>query len=298
MNGSTIEHMMQQLNATTDLAERRRTAKEIIEEITTPEMVSKAVALAKNSLEDALKDRQTGELGTYLDVNDPEQVVALIEIVHQCLEAGGDLSEFITPVARLHHLDRKESAKTDTELYLQYRAAALLDALLAAEVPFPDEAVQLILAADKRYVKDKATEQYICSIHWRLADSGVNISGAIPSLVTIFKNGETSELVRYSLLALWAAVRQGYFDTRIPDSDQSYKVWLKHLISNSTYKLKKKEEPHQLGIIGCLIETVRTYPEYKALAAEYLEQCKIREPKRPTTDFQHDLKQYFDLCRE
>lgn len=285
MNASSIEHMMQQLNATTDLAERRRMAKEIIE-IATPAM------------EDALKDHQTGELGTYLGVNDPERVVALIEIVHPCLEAGGDLSGFITPIARLHHLDRKESAKTDTELYLQYRAAALLDALLAAEVPFPDETVQLILAAGKRYVKDQATEQYICSIHWRLADRGVNISGAIPSLVTVFKNGETSELVRYSLLALWAAVRQGHFDTPIPDSDLSYQVWLKHLISNGTYKLKKKDEPHQLGIIGCLIETVRTYPELKALAAEYLEQCKIREPKRPTTDYQHDLKQYFDLCRK
>ncbi|GLI10100.1 hypothetical protein YDYSG_61330 [Paenibacillus tyrfis] len=286
MNPSSIEHMMQQLNATTDLAERRRTAKEIIDEIATPAM------------EDALKGRQTGELGTYLNVDDPEQVVALIEIVHQCLEEGGDLSGFIIPIARLHHLDRKESEKTDTELYLQYRAAALLDALVAAKAPFPDEAVQLILAAGKRYVKDKATEQYICSIHWRLADSGVNISGAIPSLVTVFKNGETSELVRYSLLALWAAVRQGYFDTPIPDSDLSYQVWLKHLISSGTYKLKKKDEPHQLGIIGCLIETIRTYPEFKALAVEYLEQCKIREPKRLTTDLQQDLKQYFDLCRE
>ncbi|WP_152570587.1 hypothetical protein [Paenibacillus tyrfis] len=284
MNVSTIEHMMQLLNATTDLAECRRTAKEIIEEITTSAMAS-------------LKDHQTGELGTYLNVNDPEQIVALIEIVHQCLEASGDLSGFITPLARLHHLDRKESEKTDTELYLQYRAAALLDALLAAEVPFPDEAIRLILAAGKRYVMDQATEQYICSIHWRLADSGVNISGAIPSLVTVFKNGETSELVHYSLLALWAAVRQGYFDTPIPDSDESYRVWLKHLISSGTYKLKK-DEPNQLGIIGCLIETVRTYPELKGLAAEYLEQCKIREPRRPTTDFQHDLKQYFSLCRE
>ncbi|KZE76094.1 hypothetical protein AV654_24585 [Paenibacillus elgii] len=278
MNASSMEHVMQQLSATTDLAERRR--------------------IAKDSLEDALQDHQTGELGTYLGVNDPEQVVALIEIVHQCLEAGGDLSGIIIPIARLHHLDRKESEKTDTELYLQYRAAALLDALLAAEVPFPDEAVQLILVAGKRYVKDQATEQYICSIHWRLADSGVNISGAIPSLVTIFKNGETSELVQYSLLALWAAVRQGYFDTPIPDSDLSYQVWLKHLISSGTYKLKKKDEPNQLGIISCLIETVRTYPELKGLASEYLEQCKIREPKRPTTDYQHDLNHYFSLCRE
>ncbi|WP_025850977.1 hypothetical protein [Paenibacillus ehimensis] len=297
MNASSMEHMMQQLNAATDLAERRRTAKEIIEEITTPETSSIAFSLAKDSLENALKDHQTGELGTYLHVSDPEWVVALIEILHRCLKAGGDLSGCITSIARLHHLDRKESAKSDTELYLQYRAAALLDALLAAEVPFPDEAVRLILVAGKRYVKDKATEQYICSIHWRLADSGVNISGAIPSLVTVFKNGETSELVHYSLLALWAAVRQGYFDTPIPDSDLTYQVWLKHLISSSTFKLKKKDEPHQLGIIGCLIETVRTYPELKALAAEYLEQCKLREPKRPTTDFQRDVKQYFDLCR-
>ncbi|WP_088831584.1 hypothetical protein [Paenibacillus tyrfis] len=297
MNASNMEHMMQRLNATMDLAERRRTAKEIIEEITTPARTLKVVSLAKDSLEAALQDHQTGELGTYLDVNDPEQVIALIEIVHQCLEAGGDLSGFITPIAQLHHLDRKESTKSDTELYLQYRAAALLDALLAAEVPFPDEAVRLILAAGKRYVMDQATEQYICSIHWRLADSGVNISGAIPSLVAVFKNGETSELVHYSLLALWAAVRQGYFNTPIPDSDQSYQVWLKHLISSGTYKLKK-DEPNQLGIIGCLIETVRTYPELKGFAAEYLEQCKIREPKRPTTDFQHDLKQYFSLCRE
>ncbi|NEN86296.1 hypothetical protein [Paenibacillus elgii] len=298
MNASSMEHVMQQLSATTDLAERRRIAKEIIEEITTPAMASKAVSLAKESLEDALKDCQTGELGTYLDVNDPEQVVALIEIVHRCLGTGGDLSGIIIPIARLHHLDRKESEKTDTELYLQYRAAALLDALLAAEIPFPDEAVQLILVAGKRYVKDQATEQYICSIHWRLADSGINISGAIPSLVTIFKNGETSELVQYSLLALWAAVRQGYFDTPIPDSDLSYQVWLKHLISSGTYKLKKKDEPNQLGIISCLIEMVRTYPELKGLAAEYLEQCKIREPKRPTTDYQHDLNHYFSLCRE
>ncbi len=298
MNASSMEPMMQQLKATTDLAERRRAAKDIIEEITTAETASKAVPLARDSLEAALKDHQTGELGTYLYVNDPEGIVALIEILHRCLEAGGDLSGFVIPIARLHHLDRKESAKSDTELYLQYRAAALLDALLAAEVPFPDEAVQLILAAGKGYTSDQATEQYICSIHWRLADSGVNISGAIPSLVTVYKNGETSELVHYSLLALWAAVRQGYFDSPIPDSDLSYRVWLKHLISSSTFKLKKKDEPHQLGIIGCLIETVRTYPELKALAAEYLEQCKIREPKRPTTDFQHDLKQYFDLCRE
>lgn len=252
----------------------------------------------KVKLENALEGQELGELGTYKYVGDPELVVEIVELIDQCLRAGGDLSDLIPLIAQIHYLDRRESTKSRTELYLQYRAAALLDASLEQSIPFSTESIKLLLASGKKYLSDNATQEYMCSIYWRLADQGVNISSVIQSLDTIFHNGETNVLVRNSLLALWAAVRNGDFDTQIPDSENTYQVWLKHVIGDASYKLKKKYEENKLGIVGLLLEIVSRYPETKSLANEYLIKCKIREPKRITTDYQRDLKDYFIRCRE
>jgi hypothetical protein len=260
--------------------------------------VESKIQQLKEQLENTLEGQELGELGTYQYVGDPELVVEIIESLDQCLRAGVDLSDLISLIAQIHHLDRRESTKSRTELYLQYRAAALLDASLAQEIPFSNESIKILLASGKKYVSDHATKEYMCSIYWRLADRGVNISSVIQSLDTIFHNSETNELVRSSLMALWAAVRNGDFDTQIPDSENTYQVWLKHVIGDATYKLKKKDEENKLGSVGLLLEIVSRYPDTKSLANEYLITCKIREPKRITTDYQRDLKDYFLRCKE
>lgn len=297
MNVCSLEQKVQQL-ILSDLEIRESLVTEIIELIFSPETASKAIVLVKDYLENTLRGQELGDIGTYINVSDPELVVSLLEILQHCFQEGGDLFDLILLITQIHYLDRKESTKSKTELYLQYRATAILDTLLAQEIRFSKEVITTILASGNKYLSDHATKEFSCSIYWRLADQGVNISSVIGSLVTIFHNRETDELVQNSLLAIWAAVRNGCFETKIPDSDKTYELWLSHFIANATYKLKKKDEVNNLGIIGCLIAIANKYPNTKSIAIEYLEKCKIREPKRVTTDFQRDLRDYFILCRD
>jgi hypothetical protein len=280
--------------------ERDELVTEIKALITSRELATQAILHLLDGLNPLIEGQETGDTGAYQTVRDPDLAVSIIELLHHGLEKGGELSSGVTAIARLHHLDRRESTKSDTELYFQYRACALLDLALSLDVAFSDEAIQIILASGKRYVSNHATKEYMCSMYWRLAEQGVNISPVIQSLTTIFHNHRTDELVQKSLLALWAAVRKGYFDTPIPDSDKTQQIWLHHLIGDATYKLKRKElsEFDRTGIVGCLLAIVTEYPDLKELGLEYLEKCKIREPKRPTNDYQHDLREYFKRCRE
>lgn len=294
MNNDHLRQICTQLT-TVELERLDELAEQIKKSISSPEGASDAITLLLGPLEVLIQVEEIGETGACTTVRDPELAVAIVEILQHCLTAGGDLALAVDAIAKLHRLDKRESAKSKAELYLQYRASALLDDALAQNVQFSDEAIRIILATGNRYVSDHSTQEMMCSMYWRLADRGVNISPVIQALSTAFHNHETDELATSSLLALWAAVRNGYFDTPIPDSDKTQRVWLPHIIGAGTYKLKKKDAPGRLGIIGCLIAIASQYPETRSVGREYLEKCKIREPKRPTNDFQHDLRAYFRL---
>ncbi|WP_276913782.1 hypothetical protein [Aneurinibacillus aneurinilyticus] len=164
-------------------------------------------------------------------------------------------------------------------------------------IAFPKEAVNRILS--KHYFSDKQTEEYICSLYWRLAEQGVDISCKFNELIAILHNGETLALENNSLSALWAAVREGFFDSQIPDSDKTCHIWLWRLVTTCIWKLKPKhEEITRLGSVGCLIETARRYPQTQSLILECMDKWGIREPKRPRTDFHCDLGVLFSLCKE
>lgn len=240
---------------------------------------------------------EMGNNGFYKTVHNPERMVMILEVLHECLTAGADFEPVISPISRLLHLERKEREKSQTELYLQYRVAALLDEALRMGVAFPKEAINRILSP--HYFSDKQTKEYICSIYRSLAEQGVDISCKINDLITILHNKETLTLENNALSALWAAVRKGFFDSHIPDSDKTCHVWLWHLVTTCTWKLKTKyEEITRLGSVGCLIETARRYPQTQSLILECMEKWGIREPKRPRTDFHHDLVVLFSLCKE
>lgn len=59
-------------------------------------------------------------------------------------------------------------------------------------IAFPKEAVNRILS--KHYFSDKQTEEYVCSLYWRLAEQGVDISCKFSELIAILHNGETLAL--------------------------------------------------------------------------------------------------------
>ncbi|EHB66628.1 hypothetical protein [Paenibacillus lactis] len=237
------------------------------------------------------------DLGFFTVVNNPELVADLIEVAYECLRENGVLQPFVTPMARLLYIDKKERDKLESERYVQYRAAAMLDSLISLNVSLPAEVVELLLS--DYFINDLPTEELNSSIWRRLADRGINISCHINTLHSYVKNDETITLTNNSLLALWACIRGGYFDTAIPNIDQTYKAWLWHLVTSCVHKLKKKyEETTRLVAVGCLLETARKYPETQGLILECMSKWGIREPKSPRSDFQRDVKELFSRCKK
>lgn len=234
--------------------------------------------------------------GFTADLQDSELTADLLEIAYESLRADGvAFVPYVVPAVRLMHIAKKAADKTETELYVQYRAAALMDEMLALDVSLPEEALKLILS---QFYSDTQTEELKCRIWWRLAERGIDISGRINALLTNFHNYETPELAGNSLMALWAALRKGFFDSPIPDSDKTCQVWLWHLVTDLVSKLKPKyDENTRLGTVGCLLEASSQYPQTQSLILECMENWGIKEPKRPRGDFQLDLKELYDRCR-
>lgn len=269
----------------------------LIESVSSKEIASKVVPLLKDCLLTCQSDQEIGNKGFYTNVTAPELAVAILEVLHKCLKVGADLTPVIVDIAHILYIDKRESDKSKIELYLQYCAAAILDSLISAEISLSLEVLDLILA--DVYKSDKLTQEYMCDIYCKLAEQGVNISIKINYLQTTLHNGETLVLMDNSLSALWAALRGGFFDTKIPNSDNTYNVWLWHLVTKCVWKLKPKyEEIIRLGAVGCLIETAIRYPQTRLLILECMEKWGISEPKRPRTAFKHDLSHLFKYCRE
>ncbi|RRJ61833.1 hypothetical protein EHV15_01715 [Paenibacillus oralis] len=237
-----------------------------------------------------------GSTGFITELRDSELTADLLEVAYESLRADSVNPEaYLIPAARLMHIEKKAADKTETELYVQYRAAALVDEMLSLGVALPEEALKLLLS---QYYSDTQTEELKCRVWWRLAERGIDISGRINALLTNFHNYKTPELAGDSLLALWAALRKGFFDSPIPDSEKTCQVWLWHLVTDLVFKLKPKyDENTRLGSVGCLLEAASMYPQTQRLILECMENWGIKEPKRPRGDFQLDLKALYDRCR-
>lgn len=110
--------------------------------------------------------------GFFTVVNNPELVADLIEVAYECLRENGVLQPFVTPMARLLYIDKKERDKLESERYVQYRAAAMLDSLISLNVSLPAEVVELLLS--DYFINDLPTEELNSSIWRRLADRGIN----------------------------------------------------------------------------------------------------------------------------
>ncbi|HEF1903542.1 hypothetical protein OCE25_26575 [Bacillus cereus] len=233
--------------------------------------------------------------GVYNQINNPELIADLLEVAYESLSRDADLQQYVTQIVRLLYIAKKERDTLDSERYVQYRAAVMLDELISLNVSLPPEVVKLVLS--DYYRQDIPTKEFICSIWRRLAERGINISNHISSLVINIKNHESSTLTNNSILALWACIRRGFFDTPIPDSNQTCHVWLWHMTTSCVGKLKKTyEEPIRSVAVGCLLETARIYPETQSLILECMDKWGIAEPKRPRSDFQRDLKELFSRC--
>ncbi|MEE6185299.1 hypothetical protein ACQ3VH_12050 [Bacillus pretiosus] len=254
---------------------------------------SKAAKWIVSYIESLCHDKH--DKGVYTQMNNPELIADLLEVAYESLSRDADLQPYVTQIARLLYIDKKERDTLDSERYVQYRAAVMLDELISLNVSLPPEVVELVLS--DYYRQDIPTKEFICSIWRRLAERGINISNHISSLVINVKNHESSTLTNNSILALWACIRRGFFDTPIPDSNQTYHVWLWHMTTSCVGKLKKTyEEPTRSVAVGCLLETARIYPEAQSLILECMDKWGIAEPKRPRSDFQRDLKELFSRC--
>ncbi|WP_243735177.1 hypothetical protein [Paenibacillus turpanensis] len=230
-----------------------------------------------------------GEKGFAASLDDPDLVADWLEIAYGSLHAEADFTAYMPPLARLLVIERKERDKSKAELYVQYRAAALMDELLALDVPLSEEA-QSLLQKDY-FISDVPTEEVNSQIWWRMADRGIDISRHIPTLITLVQNDETPTLANNCILALWAAVRGGFFDSPIPNSEKTYNVWLWSLVTCCVTKLRSRyEETTRLGAVGCLLEASQKYPQTQSLILECMEKWGIKEPKRPRGDFQLDLR--------
>ncbi|MEK4118589.1 hypothetical protein NST44_20650 [Paenibacillus sp. FSL W8-0919] len=102
------------------------------------------------------------DLGFFTVVNNPELVADLIEVAYECLRENGVLQPFVTPMARLLYIDKKERDKLESERYVQYRAAAMLDSLISLNVSLPAEVVELLLS--DYFINDLPTEELNSSI--------------------------------------------------------------------------------------------------------------------------------------
>jgi len=254
---------------------------------------SKAANWIVNYIESLCHDKH--DKSVYTQMNNPEIIADLLEAAYESLSRDAELQPYVTPIARLLYIDKEERDTLDSERYVQYRAAAMLDELISLNVSLPPEVVELVLS--DYYRKDIPTKEFICSIWWRLAERGINISNHIRSLVINVDNHESSTLTNNSILALWACIRRGFFDTPIPDSNLTYHVWLWHMTTSCVGKLNKRyEEPTRSVAVGCLLETAMIYPEAQSLILECMDKWGIAEPKRPRSDFQRDLKELFSRC--
>ncbi|OME92243.1 MULTISPECIES: hypothetical protein [Paenibacillus] len=234
--------------------------------------------------------------GFFTLVNNPELIADLLEVAYESLNRDVDLQPYVIPIARLLYIDKKERDKLESERYVQYRAAAMLDELISLNVTLPSEAVELMLS--DYFFNDLPTEEFNSSIWWRLAERGINISCHINTLHSYVKNDESPTLTNNSILALWVCIRGGFFDTTIPNSNQTYRVWLWHLVTSCVHKLKKKYEDTTRSVaVGCLLETSMRYPETQCLILECMAKWGIAKPKSPRSDFQRDLKELFSRCK-
>lgn len=255
---------------------------------------SKATNWIVSYIESLCHDKH--DKGVYTQMNNPELIADLLEVAYESLSREAELQPYVTKIARLLYIDKKERDKLNSERYVQYWAAVMLDELISLNVSLPPEVVELMLS--NYYRQDIPTNEFICSIWRRLAERGINISNHISSLVINVNNHESSTLTNNSILALWACIRRGFFDTPIPDSNQTYHVWLWHMTTGCVGKLKKTyEESTRSVAVGCLLETARIYPETQSLILECMDKWGIAEPKRPRSDFQRDLKELFSRCK-
>ncbi|MCA1295464.1 hypothetical protein LBW89_20865 [Paenibacillus sp. alder61] len=239
---------------------------------------------------------EQGEKGFFTALEDPDLTADLLELAHETLSATENPEPYVTPVARLLYIDKRASDKSRAEEYVQYRAAALMDHLLMSDVPLTREAAEFLLT--DFYIRDPLTQELICHIWWALAERGIDISGRLNSLLTSLHNYKTPALAQNSILALWAAMRQGFFDSPIPGSDKTSRIWLWHLVTKCVAKMKKKiDEDTRLGAVGCLLDTASRYPETQSLILECMENWGIPEPKKPRSDFQKDLKELYERCK-
>ncbi|WP_338753029.1 hypothetical protein [Bacillus sp. FJAT-52991] len=260
------------------------------------ETAEEVVAFFENYLINVRQD--IGESGFYRTVSDSELLSEMLEVLYECLNTEINVESIIPEVSSFLCIDKRETDKTKGELYLQYRVTAFLDEVIRMGESLPKEVIDRILASE-RYYSDKQTEEFVCSIYWRLAERGVDISCKISSLITRLHNRETSVLANNALSALWAAIKGGYFDSVIPNSNKTYRVNLWRLVTTCVGILTSKDdEVLRLGSVGCLIETARTYPETKSLILECMEKWGIKEPKRPRTDVNRDVLVLYSLCKD
>lgn len=239
-----------------------------------------------------------GEYGRAAALCDAVLAADLLELAYAALASGeaADLESYVLPASRLIHLEKKERDKSDDERYVQYRAAVLVDGLLALNVRFSEEAAELLRY--EYYVSGIPAEELNAQIWWRLAEQGIDISGHIRTLEAYLNNQDTDTLAVNSLLALWAAVRRGFFDSPIKGSENTYQVWLWGLVTKCVGKLRRKgNEELRLGAAGCLLELSNRYPQTQRLILECMENWGVKEPKRLSTDVQRDIAELYARCR-
>ncbi|WP_435924772.1 hypothetical protein [Paenibacillus sp. DYY-L-2] len=278
-----------------DREQRNHRKRKFIDRIPSSGEVQAAIQGIAGCLKKALQD--DGREGFVAKIEDAELVGDLLEIAYETVRPDAELAPYMMPVARFMHIDKKATDKTDAERYVQYRATVLMEAMLSGETEMPAEAAALILS--NYYIRDIPTQELYGKICWRLSERGINICSRINWLHTGFHNYETPELAGNNLLALWSAIRKGYFDSPIPDSDKTYQVWLWHIVTSCVSKMKKKyREDIRLGAVGCLLDVSSRYPQTQRLILECMENWGIAEPGRPRNDLAKDLKELYARCRE
>lgn len=262
---------------------------------------------------EALAGAPSGPLGEYgraAALCDAVLTADLLELAYATLTSGeaADLESYVLPASRLIHLEKKERDKSDDERYVQYRAAVLVDGLLALNVGFSKEAAELLRY--EYYVSGIPAKELNAQIWWRLAERGIDISDHIRTLHAYLNNQDTDTLAVNSLLALWAAVRRGFFDSPIRGSENTqevgtslgskntYQVWLWGLVTKCVGKLRRKgNEELRLGAAGCLLDLSSRYPQTQRLILECMENWGVKEPKRLSTDVQRDIAELYARCR-
>lgn len=123
---------------------------------------SKAANWIVSYIESLCHDKH--DKGVYTQMNNPELIADLLEVAYKSLSRDADLRSYVTKIVRLLYIDKKERDKLDSERYVQYWAAVMLDELISLNVSLPPEVVELLLS--DYYRQDIPTNEFICSI-WR-----------------------------------------------------------------------------------------------------------------------------------